>query len=85
MKETKKDFVRLLEKLVEPIDFSELERRGIVSKAGAWYRVHNWKALPEHASRKIRELAEDSKGIKVKFEKGVERTAAKLLRQLRSE
>jgi hypothetical protein len=56
----------LTKKLAQPIDFQDLERRGLISKAGAWYRVH--KAVPEHVSRKIRAMTQDAKGLKVKFE-----------------
>jgi hypothetical protein len=66
----------LLKKLVsetkmmsQPIDFAALESRGVISKAGAWYRLHKPHDLPEHASKKIYELAQDAKGLKVKFSK----------------
>ena len=66
----------LLKKLVtetrmlsQPIDFAELERRGVISKAGkTWYRLHNPHDLPEHAAKKIREVVQDANGIRVKFE-----------------
>lgn len=55
--------------LATPIDFEDLQRRGILVKAGAWYRVRNLNELPEHACKKIYELAYDAKGTKVKFAK----------------
>jgi hypothetical protein len=91
-RETKKpfdhqEFVDLLRKLAQPVDFAELERQGVLSRIGrtAWYRVHNFKALPEHVSRKIIELASDAKGGKVKFEKGLAESAAKLLKKINRE
>jgi hypothetical protein len=63
------ELTRETKKLAQPIDFADLESRGVVSKEGTWYRVHNWRDLPEHAVKKIYELAQDRKGTKVKFEK----------------
>ena len=56
-----------LELLRQPIDFVELEGRGVISQAGAWYRVRNLYDLPEHAAHKIREIARDGMGTVVKF------------------
>ena len=66
--------------LAEPIDFPGLEKQGVISKAGAWYRVHKMESLPRHATKKIVELAQDSKGLKVKFSSSVkfERIAKKV-------
>lgn len=58
----------VVQELARPIDFENLEAKGVISKAGAWYRVHKVQDLPEHASRKITELAQDTRGLKVKFE-----------------
>lgn len=58
-----------VQELARPINFDKLEAEGIISKAGAWYRVHKVQDLPKHASQKITELAQDSKGLKVKFDK----------------
>lgn len=54
-------------KQAKPVDFAGLERRGIISKAGEWYRVHDWSALPPHVTCKIYEVVNDSKGTKVKI------------------
>ena len=61
--------LELTKTLAQPVDFADLEKRGIISKAGAWYRLLKPESLPEHASRKIYELQQDAKGVKVKFEK----------------
>jgi len=59
---------RELEILAQPIDFVALEKSGIISKAGAWYRLHvPIFKLPDHLDAKIREVSYDSKGTKVKF------------------
>lgn len=55
--------------LAKPIDFEKLETLGILTKVGAWYRIHKMKELPKHASDKIYEIAQDSRGTKVKFRK----------------
>jgi hypothetical protein len=75
-----KRLVEETKKLAQPIDFAELERRGVISKAGNWYRVHNFHGLPEHATKKIYELVEDRNGIKVKFANPSR--AAKMLKRL---
>lgn len=56
-------------KLAQPIDFNELESKGIITKEGAWYRVNDFNALPEHARVKVSSMSQDSRGIKVKFKK----------------
>jgi hypothetical protein len=73
-----------VEKLAQPLDLVELEREGVISKTGAWYRVQDWKALPEHARLKVREFSieKHSTAAKVKFAKGLEKTATKILGKL---
>jgi hypothetical protein len=61
--------LELTKTLAQPVDFADLEKRGVISKAGAWYRLHKPELLPEHASRKIYVMEQDAKGVKVKFEK----------------
>ena len=68
-------------KFAQPINFSELEDRGVSSKEGAWYRVHKFNALPEHATCKISGMEQDSKGIKVKFWRASKKTQ-RLAKQL---
>lgn len=53
----------------EPVDFDALERDGVLSKEGVWYRIHRYESLPENAAARISEIAQDAKGIKVKFYK----------------
>ena len=68
-----------LSKMAQPINFEELARQGVISKAGAWYRLHKPPDLPEHAALKVQEIAQDAKGIKVKFARaGIEEAARKL-------
>jgi hypothetical protein len=62
-----KRLVRGTRMLSQPIDFADLQRRGILSKDGAWYRVSNLWDLPEHAAKKIYELERDSGGFRVRF------------------
>jgi hypothetical protein len=56
-----------IRELARPIDFDELAAKGILSKSGAWYRVHKPKSLPKHVRQRITDLAQDAKGLKVKF------------------
>ena len=64
----RKLFTAQTAKMAKPIDYTELERRGVISNAGAWYRVHvPVPELPEYVVCKIYEMARDSKGTKVKF------------------
>ena len=57
------------QKLAEPVDFVDLEKKGVLVKAGAWYRVPDFRKLPENVTTKVREIAQDSKGVKVKLYK----------------
>jgi len=64
-----------------PVDYSDLVKRGILSKAGVWYRVNiNPRALPKHIAERICEVANDSKGVKVRFvsESGIQRHLKKM-------
>ena len=56
-------------KLTEPVDFAGLEKKEILIKAGAWYRVPDFRKLPENVLNKIYAVASDSKGAKVKLYK----------------
>lgn len=66
--------------LAQPVDFDELESKGVLSKEGAWYRIHKMSELPEHARLKISQLAQDERGVKAKFSKAsrFEKLAVKL-------
>jgi hypothetical protein len=43
--------------LTQPLDLDDLIARKILTKEGLWYRVHNIKQLPKHATARIREIA----------------------------
>ena len=62
-----KSLVEETRMLSQPIDFADLEERGVISNEGAWYRVRNLWDLPEHAAKKISELERDSEGFRAKF------------------
>lgn len=66
---THAEWLTLTKLLATPIDFADLEKRGVIAKAGAWYRLLKPEDLPEHAARKIYVIESDKKGVKVKFEK----------------
>ena len=53
--------------LLQPLDLKDLATRGILVKEGAWYRILKFNALPDHAFARISEIAQDSRGSKVKF------------------
>jgi hypothetical protein len=61
--------LKVAKELATPIDFDELKKRGIISSAGAWYRVPDMKNLPDEVATKISQIASDAKGVKVKFHK----------------
>jgi hypothetical protein len=85
VKDPKKLLQRLLAEvrlLSQPIDFADLERRGILSKEGAWYRVSDLWDLPEHASHRIREVVVDAHGSKVRFATRGVKTLAKRVEKM---
>ena len=60
-------------KLAEPVDFADLEKKGALIKAGAWYRVPDPRILPEHVTTKVRKFSIDSKGqLKIKLYKSTQ-------------
>jgi hypothetical protein len=67
---TYEELGREIRVLATPIDFAELEARGIITKVGAWFRVSNLHDLPEHAAKKITNMEfYKNGGVKVKFAK----------------
>ena len=56
--------------LSEPIDFADLEKRGIMRKAGEsrWYQVLRRDLLPEHTAKRVEEMRSDGRSIWVKFD-----------------
>ena len=67
---------RKTRELVRPVDFEDLEARGVLKKEGAWYRVLDFKEVPKHVWAKAQEMAQDRKGIKIKLGKVTKRTEA---------
>lgn len=53
--------------LLQPLDLKDLATRGILVKEGAWYRILKFKALPKNVFARMSEIAQDSRGTKVKF------------------
>lgn len=66
--------------LLEPLDLESLIRNGILEKEGAWYRIINFKEVPEHAWAQVCEMAQHPhcNGSKVKFKKLSKRDRAGL-------
>lgn len=80
---TREEFEEHLRKLAEPIDFDSLQRRGLLLKQGAWFRVPNLHRLPDHAAFQIREMETSADGVRVKFAGAVHRRrAARLLKKV---
>ena len=77
---TEDELWQALEDAAKPIDFDALIAEGIIEKDGAWYKVPNMKALPQHASRKIKTIKTGPKGIRVQF-RAPTKGAARLLRK----
>lgn len=65
----KADIRQLIEEWSQPIDFDQLAASGILTREGAWYRVHRYTELPDSVRRRIGSTAHDKRGIKVKFSK----------------
>ena len=59
---SRQEIVDLAKYLATPIDFTKLEKAGMIEKQGAWYKVNNLKDIPEYASRQIRSVKTDSRG-----------------------
>lgn len=59
---TKKELIKLAKQLATPVNFELLERKGIIEKKGAWYKIKNINGLPDYASQQIREIKNDGKG-----------------------
>jgi len=64
---TEEELWQALDDAAKPIDFEALLAEGIIEKDGAWYKVPDMKALPKHASRKIKTVKTGPKGIRVQF------------------
>lgn len=64
--------------LTQPLDLEDLVSRGVLVKEGAWYRVLKFKALTKQAFALMSEIAQDSRGTKVKFYKVSKKASAKL-------
>ena len=71
----KDEVIALAKKLATPVNFLELEKKGILEKKGAWYKIKSIKILPEYASAQIRSIKFDDKGnCFVQFPKSWKRT-----------
>jgi ribosomal protein L22 len=79
---TKKEFQTEARILLQPLDVEDLVSRKILVKEGAWYRVLKFKALTKHAFTLISEIAQDSRGTKIKFMKVSKKASAKLKKVL---
>ncbi|MBV9852047.1 MAG: hypothetical protein JO250_20465 [Armatimonadetes bacterium] len=44
---------RTAELLSTPLGLAGLVRAGVLERRGAWYKVHRWEELPEHAQAQI--------------------------------
>ena len=62
--------------LIRPVDFEDLEAKGVLKKEGAWYGVRDFKSVPKDFWAKAQAMAQDSKGIKIKLAKATKRTEA---------
>lgn len=71
---SREEIIALAKQLATPIDFTKLEKAGVIKKQGAWFKVASIKTLPEYASRQIREIKTDGGGnCYVKFPKSWKR------------
>jgi hypothetical protein len=63
------EYIQKIIEFSEEIDFESLERDGVITKEGAWYRVHKWSLVPENARKRVTAMNDDKRGFKVKFSK----------------
>lgn len=71
-----------LEALATPIDFADLEARGVLKKEGTWYRLLKPRELPPHARQQITSTVKA--GGLVKFRGATKKDLALLARLRRS-
>lgn len=59
---TQKELIELAKLLATPIDFESLENAGVIERHGTWFKLLDFKALPEHAWQQARAIKSDDKG-----------------------
>ena len=64
--------------LLQPLDLKGLIAKGILVKKGAWYRILQFKPIPEHAWVQVSEIAQDEHGSMIKFKKLSKRARTQL-------
>lgn len=64
--------------LLKPLDLEGLITKGILVKKGAWYRILQFKGMPEHAWVKVSEIGQDKHGTMIKFKKLSKRARTQL-------
>ena len=65
-------------------DLVNLQKRGVIQKQGAWYRVPNVHDLPEHVAKRIQEMSWDG-GILIKFDTSSYEELAELVERMARE
>jgi hypothetical protein len=80
MNMSREELVDHLKKLAEPVDFEELERKGIIKKCGAWYQILDMNALPEVFTGLAKAMKIEKGRLSLKLEKQSE--YEKLLKRL---
>lgn len=61
------ELAKHVEQMAKPIDFDSLIKEGLLVPEGKWYRVPDKDALPEHVSKKIKEMRQDKNDLKATF------------------
>lgn len=72
---SQEEYLKRLKQSATSLDLVDLQRKGVISKAGAWYTVDDFKKLPDYVWMHIKEVS----GKRVKFYKDLDKSAAKLL------
>lgn len=67
---------RNLWRLAQPPDLEELAQKGLLEKKGAWYRVPDMSALPEHVWAKGTAVKQDDTGALFQFSKAFKKSQA---------
>ena len=67
MELTKKMLLREMELLQTPIDFEEMQLKGLLIKKGSKWLAPNLHNLPEHVAKKIKAHAPSAGGVLLTF------------------
>ncbi len=59
---SKEEIIKFAKQLATAVDFELLEKKGVIEKKGAWYKIRDINSLPEYARQQVRAIKTDAKG-----------------------